>query len=127
MTEKNLTTEERLAALRPIASLISKSEKAMSKLTPQTWQHSMLKENIAALRVASLLIQGKAGNSHAVLRETLEETLSPMAAMIDKAEKAFVKYLPGTSQHSLLRNRLSALRMARDLLQSRLSQRMPNE
>lgn len=37
-------------AIAPIASLISKSEKALGKTKPGTWQHGMLTENLQALR-----------------------------------------------------------------------------
>jgi len=43
-------------ALAPIASLISKSEKAQAKLAPDTWQHSMLSSNLKALYVALPLL-----------------------------------------------------------------------
>jgi hypothetical protein len=38
----------------PIASLIAKSEKARQKLASGTWQHTMLGENLDALRIAAL-------------------------------------------------------------------------
>lgn len=43
-------------ALAPIASLISKSEKAQSKLAEGTWQHTMLGNNLKALKLASPLL-----------------------------------------------------------------------
>ena len=43
-------------AVAPMASLISKSEKAQKKLTPGTWQHTMLKNNLEALSIASQLL-----------------------------------------------------------------------
>lgn len=53
------TTEELREALRPIASLISKSEKAQRKLEPGTWQHTMLRDNLKALRIAEALIKAE--------------------------------------------------------------------
>lgn len=46
---------ERAAA--PIASLISKSEKAQQKLAPGSWQHAMLERNLGALRIGSSLLE----------------------------------------------------------------------
>ena len=43
-------------ASAPIASLISKSEKAKQKLPPGTWQHTMLEKNLKALYLASSLL-----------------------------------------------------------------------
>lgn len=60
LAEQNITdkyTKEDLEkALAPIASLISKSEKAQEKLVPGTWQHTMLGDNIKALYIASPLL-----------------------------------------------------------------------
>jgi len=49
----NYTTGELQEARRPIASLISKSKKAQQKLAPGTWQHTMLRDNLKALQIAS--------------------------------------------------------------------------
>ena len=57
-------------ALAPIASLISKSEKAQKKLAQGTWQHTMLNSNLKALYIASPLL-AKA------LREKSEGTAQP--------------------------------------------------
>jgi len=48
--------EDLEAAVAPIASLISKSEKAREKLKQGTWQHTMLGENLKALYIASSLL-----------------------------------------------------------------------
>lgn len=44
-------------AVAPIQSLISKSEKARTKLAPNSWQYTMLSENLEALAVVSPLLQ----------------------------------------------------------------------
>lgn len=43
-------------ALAPLASLISKSEKAQKKVLPGTWQHTMLGKMLKALYLASPLV-----------------------------------------------------------------------
>ena len=93
--------------LRPLASLISKSAKAQQKLAPGTWQYKMLDDNLRALRRALALLSGKPGAPG-----DLPEARRALAAMIARTAKALVKFPPGTSQHSLLRNRLRALRRA---------------
>jgi hypothetical protein len=52
-------TDELEEVLRPIDSLISKSEKAQQKLAQGTWQHKMLQDNLKALRIASALLKRK--------------------------------------------------------------------
>ncbi len=44
-------------ARAPIASLISKSEKAQAKLAAGSWQHTMLQDNLRALRMATPLLE----------------------------------------------------------------------
>jgi hypothetical protein len=119
------TTDELQAALRPIASLISKSEKAHRKLTPGTWQHTMLRDNLKALQVASALMNKKMDAADRFTRDNLLEALQALASMISKTEKTQAKFSPGTSQHTLQRNRLKALRIAGALMQSAVGSR-PN-
>lgn len=99
-------------ALRPLASLISKSEKARTKLRPETWQHKMLSGNIAALRLASAQMNGVVDSSPGELREAR----AALASMIRKTRQALSKFAPGTAQHTLQLNRLKALRLARTAL-----------
>ena len=117
--DKN-TTDELHEALRPIASLISKSEKAQQKLAPGTWQHVMLRDNIKALKIATALINKETGVASSFIRDELQEALLAFAAMISKAEKARAKFSPGSSQYTLQRNRLKALRIGETLMKAEL-------
>jgi hypothetical protein len=112
----NYTTAESQEALRPIVSLISKSEKAQQKLAPGTWQHTMLRDNIKALQIAAALMNKETDNTHTFMRDDLQEALRAFASMISKTEKAQAKFTPGTSQHTLQRNRRKALRLAEALI-----------
>ncbi len=108
----NFTREDLHEALRPIASLISKSEKAQQKLASGTWQHSMLRDNLKALHVAYALMNKDTDDTNSFTRDDLQEALSALDSMIGKTEKAQAKFSPGTSQHTLSRNRLKALHIA---------------
>jgi hypothetical protein len=112
----NFTAEEIQEALRPIASLISKSEKAQQKLAPETWQHAMLRDNLKALRIASMLMSGETGDADKFTREDLQEAIRALTSITMKSEKAQAKFSPGTSQHTLQRNRIQALRIASELI-----------
>lgn len=112
------TADDVREALTPIASLISKSEKAQQKLAPGTWQHTMLRDNLKALHIASALMKGEAATGFVV--DDLQEALAAFASMIDRTEKAGAKFAPGTSQHSLSRNRLKALRIGEALIRTEL-------
>lgn len=110
---RGYTSGEVRNALRPIASLIGKSEKAREKLTPGRWQHTMLSENIKALRIASRLIDEEQDHPDEPTPDELEDSLRSLDSMIERTEQALEKFAPGTSQHSLQHNRLKALQIAR--------------
>src|SRR4051812_14221486 len=110
----NYTTDELQEALRPIASLISKSEKAQQKLASGTWQHTMLRDNLKALHIAFALANKQTDDTDSVTRDDLQQALGAFASMISKTEKVQVKFSLGTSQHTLQRNRLTALRIAEE-------------
>lgn len=107
------TADEIRDARAPIASLLSKSEKAQQKLAPGTWQHAMLEDNIRALRVISPLVSEVDGGSIDPDRDDLESAVRALDAMIERVSDVETEFVPGTPQHSLQRNRLKALRIAR--------------
>ncbi|CAN5525844.1 hypothetical protein BH09VER1_BH09VER1_50800 [soil metagenome] len=102
----------------PIASLISKSEKARQKVAPGTWQHTMLQANLAALHLASALIKRETNPAEPLPPADLPAALRALSSMIAKTEAAQPKFPPGTSPHTLLQNRLHALRLAETLIQA---------
>lgn len=109
-------TDDLQQALPPIESLLSKSVKAQQKLTPGTWQHSMLKDNIKALQIAhELMIKGGI-NPDTFTYDELQNALKTLTSMINKVEKTQVKFPPGTAQYTLQRNRLKSLFIANDTL-----------
>src|SRR4051794_23570296 len=95
------TTEDLKHARRPIASLISKSEKAQRNLVEGTWQHAMLKENLNALHIASALMNQEIDAAAKFTREDLQHALRALVAMMSRTEKTLAKFSPGTSQYSL--------------------------
>lgn len=114
------TTAEMPAALRPLASLIAKSEKARQKLAPGSWQHSALRENLRALRLALALLSDGTDGAETVARDELREALRALASLRERSGNARAKFSPGTSQHTLLRNRTEALSVAEAIVTSAL-------
>jgi hypothetical protein len=110
------TRDELQEALRPIVSLITMSEKAQRRVAPGTWQHAMLGENLEALRVASALMKTEGDDREVFSRDDLRKALLAVASMKSKTEKAGAKFSPGTSHHTLQRNRLKALNVAEALI-----------
>jgi hypothetical protein len=118
------TSDEFQEVRRPIASLISKSEKAQQRLAPGTWQHSMLRDNLKALHIASTLMGMGTSETDNVTLDDMQAALGAFSSMINRTEKAHPKFSPGTSQHSLLGNRLKALRIAEALTKAELDKRL---
>ncbi len=116
----NYTTDKLQEARRPLASLISKSEKAQQKLAPETWQHRMLQDNLKALHIASALMNKETTDMDHFTRGDLQKARRAFASMISKTEKAQAKFSSETSQHTLQRNRLKALRIAEALIKLEL-------
>jgi hypothetical protein len=116
----NFTHEDIREALRPIVSLLSKSEKARTNLTPGTWQDTMLSENLKALRIASALVDEEIGDTNDCAPDDLREALRVFETMINRTENAKMKFKEGTSQYSLQRNRLRALQIAEALIMKEL-------
>jgi hypothetical protein len=106
--------------IQPIASLISKSEKTQQKLTPGTWQHRMVQENLRALHIAFELMNGRTSSVDVLTTADLQAALVAFADMTKRGKKAQAKFTPGTSQHTLQRNRLRALRAAVALISASL-------
>ena len=117
-----ITADELEAAHRPIASLLRKSEKAKQKLAPGTWQHAMLRNNIRALRLASVLLDKESHPKRRFAENALLEARRVIAALIQKTEKTRARFPRGTSQHTLQKNRLQALRVAEALIKVALDQ-----
>jgi hypothetical protein len=118
---KRPSPDELQGTILPIASLISKSERAQQKLTPGTWQHTMLQGNLKALRIAFALMNRSMNGADVPRREDLQAALRAFAAMTNRSEKAQAKFAPGTSQYTLQRNRLRAFRAAEALIGAELS------
>lgn len=83
----------------------------------------MLSQNLHALRLAVRLLDGDLEAVDQVSRDESLAALDTFAKMIGKTEQALSKFTPGTSQHSLLQNRLKTLRCGEDAIKAALTQR----
>lgn len=105
-------SDERQRARAPLASLIRKSERALRKLAPGSGSHTRLRNDVEALRLAWKLIDDALPGANAFDLAELDEALKTLGALIGRVEGVQAKFLPGTSAHTLQRNRLHALRVA---------------
>lgn len=106
------------AELRPLLSLAGKSEKALVKVAPGSWQHGMLSDNLKALRLAISLI--REGGAVRPTPHDVRAAIQAFESMIDKTDRAQTKFEPKSAQHSLLKNRLTALRVGEAALRAGL-------
>jgi ERCC4-type nuclease len=122
---ESYTKEELSEALRAIASMISKTEKAKGNFTEGTSQHTLQKNRLNALNVAlSLVTKELADNAELAYytKEDLKKALAPIASLISKSEKARNKLAQGTWQHTMLGSNLKALHIASPLLTKALEE-----
>ncbi|HQJ38068.1 MAG TPA: hypothetical protein PK223_09530 [Bacillota bacterium] len=121
---EDFTKKDMEEALRAIASMIGRTEKAKEKFAQGTSQHTLQKNRLEALNIASLLISKELADSNAMnhyTKEDLEKALAPISSLISKSEKAQKKLEKGTWQHTMLGNNLKALYIALPLLTKALS------
>ena len=119
----DFTEKDMEEALQAIASMINRTEKA--KFAQDTSQHTLQKNRLKALHIASSLISKRLAESDTVERyaeEDLKNALAPIASLISKSEKAQAKLAQGTWQHTMLSNNLKALHIALPLLTKALSE-----
>lgn len=116
-------TDEIQEVSRPIVSLMGKLEKAQEKLTPGTWQYTMVQDNLSALRCALDLMHKETSGTSTFTQGDLQEALRSLLVLISKTDTAKSRRSPGTSQHTLLENRLKALRLAEERTRAELEKK----
>ena len=119
------TKKDMEEALLAISSMISRTEKAKEKFAQGTSQHTLQKNRLKALNIASSLISNELAEGNVIdyyTKEDLGKALAPIASLISKSEKAQKKLAKGTWQHTMLSNNLKALYIASPFLTKALSE-----
>lgn len=120
----DFTEKDMEEALRALASMISRTEKSEEKFAQGTSQHTLQKNRLKALQIASALIskgQAESDGADCYTEEDLKNALAPITSLISKSEKARGKLAQGTWQHTMLSENLKALYIALPLLTKALS------
>jgi hypothetical protein len=120
----DFTRKEMEEALQAMTSMISRTEKAKEKFAQGTSQHTLQKNRLKALNIASSLISKEFAESNVIdyySKEDFKKAITPIASLISKSEKAQKKLTLGTWQHTMLSNNLKALYIASPLLTKALS------
>jgi hypothetical protein len=110
----NFTFEELSNARRAVLSLRNKSDKASGKLKDETRQYKLTRSNVAACDLALRLMDG---DTNAISRGELDEAHKTLTNTLGRAESVIGKFAEGTSQHTLQKNRIAALRIALALIE----------
>jgi len=116
-TAKLTGSEELSEAKRALLSLRNKSEKASGKLKTDTWQYRLTAGIVKASDVALSLIDGNAAAPFG--RDTLDESFASLQDALRRAEAVIDKFAMGTSQHTLQKNRIAALKIALALIKEK--------
>ncbi|MDD4753610.1 MAG: hypothetical protein PHT78_10265 [Desulfitobacteriaceae bacterium] len=111
----DFTPKELGEAHRAILSLRNKSEKASSKLKEGSWQKTLLDSYVKAADIALKLIDGDTGRPFEC--EALNEANKSLGDALNRAEKVIGKFVVGSSQHTLQKNRIAALKIALTLIE----------
>lgn len=90
-------------------------------VTEGTSQHTLLKIRIKALYISKSLITDE-NVMDKYTKEELIEALRPVSSIISKCEKAQQKFTEGTSQWTLLKKRIKALRISLSLIKKALEE-----
>lgn len=113
-----MAEQERLRALKTVALLVARCERAQPKFAPGTPQHTLLKNRIQAMKIAqALLAENDAGPYSA---PQLSAALEPLASVVRKCEKARAKYAPGSGQYNRYGGIIQAMELALAAIENKL-------
>ena len=116
------TKEELEEALQVVSSVINNCEKMHQKFKEGTSQHTLLKNRIKAMYISkSLIIDENVMDKYT--KEELEEAIQPVSSIISKCEKAQLKAVEGTSNHTRLKKMIKAMYISKSLITNEVSKR----
>lgn len=116
------TKEELVEALQVVSSAINNCEKIHPKFAEGTSQYTLLKNRIKALYISKSLITDE-NIMDKYTKEELEKAISPVSSIISKCEKAHLKAVEGTSNHTRLKKMIKAMYVSKSLITNEISKR----
>ncbi len=115
----NYTTIEIETTLKILKSIIANCQKMQPKFSMGTPQYTLLKNRINALEISiSLLSEKEVSNKYN--KEELIKALDSITSIINKCEKAQMKYTEGTAYHTRLKNIISAMLISKEYIDCRI-------
>ena len=119
---ENYSQAELDSALQLISSTISKCEKMQVKFAVGTSQYSLLKNRIKALYISKALIENEGIAPYT--QEELEKALPPVVSIINKTEKAQMKYSVGTAQYKRFEPIIRAMYISKAYIMNEIANRV---
>lgn len=116
------TKEELAEALKVISSIINKCEKIQLKFEEGTSHHTLLKNRIKAMYISKSLITDE-NLKDKYAKEELIQALKPVISIINKCEKAQLKFEEGTSHYNQFKNMIKAMYLSKSLITDEISKR----
>lgn len=116
------TKEELKEALNVVTSTIKNCEKMQPKFEEGTSQHTLLKNRIKALYISKSLIEEE-NIKDKYTKEDLEKSIAPVTSIISKCEKAKIKAVEGTGNHTRLTKIIKAMYISKYLITNDISER----
>ncbi|WP_018590725.1 hypothetical protein [Terrisporobacter glycolicus] len=116
------TKEELKEALNVVTSTIKNCEKMHPKFEEGTSQHTLLKNRIKALYISKSLIEEE-NIKDKYTKEDLEKSIAPVTSIISKCEKAKIKAVEGTGNHTRLTKIIKAMYISKYLITNDISER----
>ncbi len=112
---ESYTNEELEEALRIVSSIINRCEKAQLKFAQGTSQHTLLFNRIKAMHISKLLLTNE-NIMDKYTKEELKAALPPVSSIINKCEKAQLKFAESTSHHTRFNKMIKAMYISKLLI-----------
>jgi len=110
---ESVPDERKLESIKSLQSTISKSEKALAKMTQSGANTTLIKKRLMAFHIGLAVLENAWNqNAHHYTKEDLSEARKVLAGLFPSIESIYVKLKEGSPQRTLLERRISALEIA---------------
>lgn len=110
---ENISSVNKLEAIKSFQSTISKSEKALAQMTQKGANTTLLKKRLMALRIGLAMLENVWNQRpHHYTPEDIEEARNVLAGLFPSIDDIYAKSKAGSPQRTLLERRIKALELA---------------
>ncbi len=110
---KQITELDKLESIKSLQSTISKLENALSQMTQNGTNTTLVKKRLKAVYIGLATLENVWNqNPHHYTQEDLAETRNVITGLFTSIENSYVKSKAGSPQRTLLERRIKALELA---------------